>query len=76
MKTCTTAIAEARTGDAKTSELEVRLALAREKAENLGANVRRQQSIKGLWTQPTPAYTGKLGEVKEPEGQLTLMRIK
>lgn len=52
---------------------EARLALASEKAENLRANVWRQQSIKGLWTQPTPAYTRKLGEVKELESQITLL---
>jgi hypothetical protein len=73
VKSCTVAIVEARTSGAITSELETRLALASEKAENLGANVWRQQSIKGLWTQPTPAYARKLGEVKELEGQLTLM---
>jgi uncharacterized protein YukE len=73
VKSCVAAIAEARASGASTSDSEARLALASEKAENLGANVWRQQSIKGLWTQPTPAYTRKLGEVKELESQITLM---
>ena len=44
VKNCTAALAEARgSGAADTAELEARLALASEKAENLGANVWRQQ---------------------------------
>ncbi len=44
VKSCTAALAEARgSGGANTAELEARLALASEKAENLGANVWRQQ---------------------------------
>eukprot|EP01050_Picozoa_sp_SAG11_P017969 SAG11_NODE_2651_length_3125_cov_2.178453_2_plen_154_part_00 len=73
VKSCMAAIAEGRTSGTSTTELEVRLTVASEKAENLGANVWRQQSIKGLWTQPSPAYTRKLGEVKELESQLTLV---
>lgn len=73
VKRCVAEIAEERTRGASTRELEARLALASEKAENLRANVWRQQSIKGLWTQPTPAYTRKLGEVKELESQIMLM---
>lgn len=73
VKSCVAEIAEERTRGASTKELEARLALASEKAENLRANVWRQQTIKGLWTQPTPAYTRKLGEVKELESQTTLL---
>ena len=44
VKSCTAALAEARgSGADTTAELEARLALASEKAENLGANVWRQQ---------------------------------
>lgn len=74
MKSCVTGIAEARACGDSTGELESRLALATEKTENLRANVWRQQSIKGLWTQPTPAYARKVGEVKELESRITIMR--
>jgi hypothetical protein len=60
-------------GGGGTGDLEARLALASEKAENLGANVWRQQSIKSLWAPPSPAYTRKLGEVKALEAELTLL---
>ena len=73
VKRCVAEIAEARASGASTSLLGARMQTAQAQAEVLLSIVQRQQSIKGLWQQPTPAFARKAGEVKELESQVMML---
>jgi hypothetical protein len=65
--------AEARAAGASTSGIEARIRSVNAVVENLAPVVGRQQTIKSLWAEATPAWKKKASEVKELQRQLTLM---
>ena len=70
VRDCITQIAETRSRGGSATSLEQKLRTCRPQAENLLAIVGRQQTIKTLWAQPTPAYRRKSAEVKGLEGRM------
>ena len=65
-------IAERRGHGLSTSGLEDRLRSVSAQGDVYRSVVERQQTIKYLWSVPTPGFRRKAAEVKELEGRLTL----
>ena len=67
--------AEARAaGRADTAGIEARMRGVRAVVENLAPVVGRQQTIKSLWAEATPAWKKTVAEIKELERRLKLMQ--
>ena len=67
--------AEARAaGRADTAGIEARIRGVRAVVENLAPVVGRQQTIKSLWAEATPAWKKTVAEIKELERRLKLMQ--
>jgi len=65
--------AEAKARGASTSGIDTKIRNANAVVENIAPVVGRQQTIKSLWAEATPAWKKKNAEVKELERQLKLM---
>ena len=65
--------AEAKADGASTSGIETKIRSVNAVVENLAPVVGRQQTIKSLWAEATPAWKNKVSEIKEIERQLALL---
>ena len=72
-RACNAAIATATSPVPATVALQNELKSIVSQADVLRSIVQRQQTIKGLWTTPTPAFTRKSSEVRELEKNVTLL---
>ena len=63
---------EAKAAGASTRRIEAKIRSVTAVAENLAPVVGRQQTIKSLWAEATPAWKNKASEIRELERQLKL----
>ena len=65
--------AEATAAGESTRGVEAKIRAVSAVVENLAPVVGRQQTIKSLWAEATPAWKKKVSEIKELEQQLKLL---
>ncbi|KAK3282307.1 hypothetical protein CYMTET_9950 [Cymbomonas tetramitiformis] len=72
VRACITEITETRASGTSTEALEQHLRKISAQAEIFQGIVEREQTIKTLWSLPTPGFKRRAAEVKELESQMTL----